>query len=202
MEPDFAGPALVLGSVRGRRSFGVLPDGRLTGVFFPQVWQPGENRASCFHEGGVVVREPDGRLAVRGYSARNIGPAHGLQGCTCGFYAYYRGDPYARARRVSGVIEGYGRVVLGTKGFRAQKARVVALLLPELEAAPSSADAGRRDAGPSAPVPLDGGPARPDLQLTPEACARLRERYPDVACFVSEDAMLGAFPPTEDGPRL
>ncbi|KAE8763915.1 hypothetical protein [Georgenia thermotolerans] len=187
MEPDIAGPALVLGSVRGRRSFCVLPDGRLTGVFFPQVWQPGENRASCFHDGGVVVREPDGRLAVRGYSVRDIGAAHGLQGCTCGFYAYYRADPYARPRRVSGIIEGYGRVVLGTKGFRAQKARLVALVLPE--ELPGSENA------PTDAVPADG-------RLAPGDGARVRERYPDVAVFPREEAMVVAFPPTEDGPTL
>ncbi|MHB1063185.1 MAG: hypothetical protein ACYC1Z_01600 [Georgenia sp.] len=162
--PD-EGPALVLGSVRGRRSFGVLPDGRLTGLYYTQAWAAGENQASCFHEGGVLVELPGGSVAVRGAHSRSIGTTHGLQGCTCGFYAYYRADPYARSGRISGIIEGFGRVVLGTQGFRAEKARILALV------------AGR------------------DLRRT---C----ERYPDVAWFAEERAMLAEFPPTQDGPSL
>lgn len=37
--------------------------------------------------------------------------------------------------RVDGVIEGYGKVILGTAGYRAQKARILAVVLP----APSDA---------------------------------------------------------------
>jgi hypothetical protein len=85
------------------------------------------------------------------------------------------------------VIEGYGRIVLGTKGFRAQKARIVALALPE---GPSAPDNARAHA-----VPADG-------PLAPGDGARIRERYPDVAVFPREEAMLAAFPPTEDGPTL
>jgi hypothetical protein len=127
---EFQGPALVLGSVRGRRSFGVTAEGHLTGLFYSQVWHPGENRASCLHDGGIVVRRPDGGIGVTWSSAREIGAGHGLQGCTCGFYAYYREDPFSTSRRISGIVEGYGRVVLGTGGFRCEKARVLALLRP------------------------------------------------------------------------
>lgn len=172
---EFGGPALVLGSVRGRRSFGTTTDGHLTGVFHTQVWRPGENRAWCRHDGGVVERRPDGRIVVSTASAREIGTAHGLGGCTCGFYAYYQQDPYTTHRRLSGVVEGYGRVVLGTAGFRAEKARILALLLPGDRAAVDQ-------------VEVD--------------VARVRARYPDVQFFDDVEEMLSACPPTPAGPEL
>lgn len=64
--------------------------------------------------------------------------------CTCGFYAHYdpntdfypdmdwnmsQGDSYGDDQRilVKAVVEGTGRVVMGTKGVRAQKLKIVAL---------------------------------------------------------------------------
>lgn len=171
---EFSGPALVLGSVRGRRSFGATAMGHLTGVFHTQVWEPGENRAQCRHDGGVVEQRPDGRIVVRTSSVREIGTTHGLAGCTCGFYAYYRQDPYTTPGRLSGIVEGYGRVVLGTAGFRSEKARILALLLPE---------------------PAGLGLATIDV-------TRVRESYPDVPFFSCEEDMLAGCPPTLDGPQL
>ena len=222
---EFGGPALVLGSVRGRRSFGVTADGRLTGLYYSQVWRPGENRASCLHDGGVVVRLPDGRITVRAASGREIGTAHGLQGCTCGFYAYYREDPYSTSRRISGVVEGYGRVVLGTAGFRAEKARILALLVPGTAPGsgtvaasdPDNASAPGWDAGasldaevptapgwraprePSGRAPLDGATRAEDA---PVDVARIRAAYPEVAFFAREEDMLAACPPTVNGPEI
>lgn len=209
-DPD-VGPALVLGSVRGRRSFGLAPDGRLTGLYYRQPWGPGENVASCHHDGGVVAELPGGGIAVQGAATRPIGTAHGLAGCTCGFYAYYRADPYARSQRVSGVIEGYGRVVLGTKGFRAERARILALLLPAGAAADeatvrASTDNPDDHAGPEwrrDVARLEGTPAPEEPRtLTWDQRARVRQRYPEAVCFNRLDAMLAAFPPTEDGPTL
>lgn len=56
---------------------------------------------------------------------------HGLDKCDHGFWAFYEPDAgYHNADRIYGVVEGYGEVVVGTKGFRASKARIVALSLP------------------------------------------------------------------------
>lgn len=56
---------------------------------------------------------------------------HGLDKCDHGFWAFYEPNvEYASAARVFGIVEGYGEVVIGTKGFRASKARIVALSLP------------------------------------------------------------------------
>ncbi|WP_341359966.1 hypothetical protein V5H98_01500 [Georgenia sp. M64] len=195
MEADeFGGPALVLGSVRGRRSFGVRADGHLTGVFHTQVWHPGENLARCRRDGGVVERRPDGRIVVRTSSSREIGTGHGLGGCTCGFYAYYQQDPYTAHRRLSGVVEGYGRVVLGTAGFRAEKARILALLLP----AEPAFDV-RGPGAPGQPVHLDD--VEP-VERREADVTRIRSTYRDVAFFAREDDMLAAYPPTERGPEV
>ena len=79
------------------------------------TWQPGENVAACKtsypHDPALVPLEP----------------------CGCGFWGYWRLQRHELggcALPVCGVIEGYGAVLLGTKGFRAARARIVALHLP------------------------------------------------------------------------
>lgn len=78
---------------------------------------------------------------------------HDLNKCSCGFYAYTdrhnsnAGVGYIRTSDygyeyghyknktvipVSGVIEGYGQVTVGPYGFRAQKAKIVAMYLPDI----------------------------------------------------------------------
>jgi hypothetical protein len=46
--------------------------------------------------------------------------------CDCGFWAYDEAG-FASHGSVVGVIEGYGKTTVGTKGFRSEKARIVAL---------------------------------------------------------------------------
>ncbi len=56
---------------------------------------------------------------------------HGLDKCEHGFWAYYTPQGrFASADTVYAVVEGFGECVIGTKGFRASKARIVALSLP------------------------------------------------------------------------
>lgn len=149
---DFEGIGFALGVVRGARSFRVDALGRLTGVVYKQnVWKPGENEAECLKQddpfgiipnwlythtvpkrsgfwGGVrdvveLVAEPEPKPEP---------PPHTLDTCKCGFYGYYDGsDDYHQQGHVSGVVEGYGETVIGTRGFRAMKARIVALHIPE-----------------------------------------------------------------------
>lgn len=58
-------------------------------------------------------------------------PPHSYETCKCGFYAYYDGsDDYHQEGYISGVVEGYGETLIGTRGFRAMKARIVALHIP------------------------------------------------------------------------
>ena len=89
------------------------------------AWQPGENTAVCLdgtstHGTGTV---PDSR-------------------CFCGFYAFWTlPPPYSLLSApglipVCGVIEGYGKVLIGSKGFRCARARVLALHVPDAGLAP------------------------------------------------------------------
>lgn len=59
---------------------------------------------------------------------------HSLKPCRCGFYVsyspqtnFYSGDYMLQVPMVHAVVETWGRIVLGTKGFRASKLHVVAL---------------------------------------------------------------------------
>lgn len=48
--------------------------------------------------------------------------------CSCGIYAHYLPlESYERGSNVFGVVEASGRILMGTKGFRAEKAKIVAL---------------------------------------------------------------------------
>ena len=135
---EFDAPEFSIEPVTGARSFEVDKLGRLTGVTYRTVWTPGENERECYSindkmaymaslmtsyiVGGVPVAEPKPTPSNR--------PPHSLPGCKCGFYGYYDGsNDYGKPARVSGVIEGYGEVVIGTRGFRATKARIVALTI-------------------------------------------------------------------------
>ena len=52
--------------------------------------------------------------------------------CACGFYAYTDGtNQYKRRDRIAALIEGYGVCTVGSAGFRASKARLVALITPK-----------------------------------------------------------------------
>lgn len=55
-------------------------------------------------------------------------PDHAFADCSCGFYGYFDGsDDYHDDGRVTAVVEAYGEAVIGTRGFRANKARIIAL---------------------------------------------------------------------------
>lgn len=124
--PEFSGlPAeFAAGEVYGLRMWKVDHLGRLRArnIDGAPAWRPGENLAVCmdFYSGAVATQK-----GVQKHPA----PA---DECRCGFYAYNARD-YVKNDQVSypycvmGVIKAYGRVLLGTKGFRAEKAEIVAL---------------------------------------------------------------------------
>jgi hypothetical protein len=118
------------GVVTGTRSFSVDRLGRLTGVTYKKVWRPGENVAKCYRSedhyhsllGGTIIRT----------SGIERTDEHAMTECDHGFYAYYEGsNDFYEEGRIMGVIEGYGETLIGTRGFRASKARIVALHIPE-----------------------------------------------------------------------
>lgn len=61
-------------------------------------------------------------------------PKHrvGNVGCACGFYAYFDtdGNPHHSSDQALALVEGTGTVTVGTRGFRAEKAKLVALVKP------------------------------------------------------------------------
>lgn len=65
-------------------------------------------------------------------------PAHTMADCQCGFYGYFDGsDDYHDNGTVSAVVEAYGETIIGTRGFRAMKAKIVALHINDKDLSPA-----------------------------------------------------------------
>jgi hypothetical protein len=126
---------------RGFRWWRVSPDGELYSAWFDSAWDPSSNEATC--------ALPVSRVSRRAWAKRHAGgvPA---PGCSCGFYALHRvpeqsgaePDPERPwlldpegwsglgARVVFGVAEAWGRVLIGTEGWRSRYSRSIALYVP------------------------------------------------------------------------
>ncbi len=114
-----------VGEIRAVRTFRIGGDGTLYPLFVETPWRDGTNHARC--------------------RVRTGGEAHAAPepSCTCGFYAY--ADPrdaaeYPQSRHVLAVVACWGRIVAGTRGIRAECARIEAIwtsaaVPPELAAA-------------------------------------------------------------------
>ena len=141
----------------------VLVEGLLSGVF-GGLWRRGENVAEC---GGGQGSPP---------CQRSLVPA---PECGCGFWAYWalryawRCDYYWRAD-VIGVIQGYGRTRIGTRGCRCGKARILGLHVR--------------------PV----GPRRQPRGLRDHEVASVLGSFYGVPCYRSLAEMLAAHPLTAD----
>lgn len=126
---DFAGLDFCAGVVRGARSFRLDDSGMLTGIVYRQVWTPGENLAICRK---LETFLPASRLQFERNNPQDTryqtGPNDSMMTCRHGFYAYYvESSDFPTTNGIRAMIEGYGEVVIGTRGFRAMKARIVAL---------------------------------------------------------------------------
>lgn len=136
---DFTGPAFdfAVGEVYGMRIWNMDDYGRLRARHMQGAapWRPGVNTAVCVARDGSPIRG-----LLYGTGSVTVDPAaqaetdvHAApdERCTCGFYAYTH-DPAAtyESTSVTGVIRGTGRTLIGTKGFRTEKAEIVALLDP------------------------------------------------------------------------
>ncbi len=133
-------PPLFIEPIHGVRAFGLDKLGRLTPWAMTECgpWLPGENVS--MHSGFMpedflfasLLATPAER--ERQIKARQ---EHGPHTCPhCGFYAYTdqqsAAENHVRRFKVAGIIEAYGKVVQGPLGFRAQKAKIVALHVPGL----------------------------------------------------------------------
>ena len=127
---DYSGaePPLIPGTLRGYRSWNI------TGLVSTCPCGCGERMAS---EAGATLLPVtyhtfawvDGiNVAVCGNGGPHqipyVSPFGPEMECRCGFYAKYR--PEFIEGVIRGVIEASGRIVLGTKGLRAEKARIIA----------------------------------------------------------------------------
>jgi len=130
---EFGQLPMVLGPLIGLRAFRMTEDG-LTGVHKQVPWGPGENVAECLATASDYA-------AWDGYCYGSYAAAIAdwkphverapFMHCSCGWYAYVDGsNTYLTTSRVAGLIEGYGHLVVGSRGFRAEKARIVALIQP------------------------------------------------------------------------
>jgi hypothetical protein len=109
---DVTIPDLRVGEIRALRTFRLSEYGYLNPVGYTAAgpWRDGPNTARCL-----------------GHSHTPAAP-----GCKCGFWAYgtYRAAcDYAEARRLLAVVTCWGKVVPGTRGLRAQYARIEAIWL-------------------------------------------------------------------------
>jgi hypothetical protein len=91
----------------------------------------------------------------------------GIKGCSCGFYAYFDEDhnPHHSKSNVLCVIEGYGLLTVGTRGFRAEKARLLALVVKPRHRSPRYQHLQRNY--PSLPVFASRTAALAEFPLTP-----------------------------------
>lgn len=109
---DVTVPDLRVGEIRALRTFRLSEYGYLNPVGYAAAgpWRDGPNTARCLAHGHTP-------------------PA---PGCKCGFWAYGTygaACDYAEARLLLAVVTCWGRVVPGTRGLRAQYARIEAVWL-------------------------------------------------------------------------
>lgn len=142
MKTDFTGGSyeFALGSIKGMRSWKIDEQGRLRGVTHPAIWKPGENVADCKASRrvpGCKCSKCDafylgyydelGRTSPSPRHKVDLRKGHTFSAdCECGFWAY---DEFSFKEHgdIVGVIAGYGRTTIGTKGFRCEKASILAL---------------------------------------------------------------------------
>ena len=119
---------LIAGSLVAYRRFHSPVAGVLHGSS-GMKWTPGENEAECLYS------TTWSRMAERKTLVQHD-DAVPFEDCTCGFYAYHTVNPNATGITCTpvmgvyaydGVVEFYGRVLIGETGLRAQKARIIAL---------------------------------------------------------------------------
>jgi hypothetical protein len=105
----------IIDSVRGFKQWSWNSDRKLVSMF-PGDWSNGSLTSTCSRY----------ELDKDKSSDTHVSPD---VSCTCGIYAHYLPlESYEKVRsNIFGVVEASGRILMGTKGFRAEKAKVVAL---------------------------------------------------------------------------
>ncbi|KAB2806962.1 hypothetical protein F9L07_28430 [Pimelobacter simplex] len=144
---NFDGRPLYVGHLTGLRSFLVDADGQLRSRVMYEPFTTGENVARC--GGPLASLTAFSRALTRVFGQTVAGAAmapatgepcvpgeHHVAGlrARCGFYAYTdsRAGDHHRPElgTVQAIIKGYGVMTTGTRGFRAEKAQLVAVVVP------------------------------------------------------------------------
>lgn len=123
-----SGRTLVAGSLRGYRTWRLqsrgapLRDGSLplTSVTRRVVWTP--TLTACCTPKGAATPDPWSSTLAGDHQAPTVG-------CRCGIYGWY--DPTDTgmvSARVFGVVEASGLVLMGERGFRAERAKIAAVV--------------------------------------------------------------------------
>lgn len=96
--------------------------------FGDMEWQPGTNEASCdgYDRSADLFLSRKPRLGVDPHPAPD-------PGCGCGFYAYHDVPPHD-GRTIAGAVAAWGRIQVHHRGFRAEKAQIIALAIPDAAA--------------------------------------------------------------------
>jgi hypothetical protein len=176
---DFSGSEPLVGEIVGLRTFRVDDAGLLLPLYSNGAWYDGPNTAACAPPTGHHHRPP-----------------HQVPGedCECGFYAYGSRAAAAQNRQmryVQAVVSCWGGVVAGTKGIRAQHARIDAIWLSP--AAPAWLRKRVAVRYPSARLYADAQAMLAEHPLTDLACyqrAAGRHRSPVLAGAIGGAALL------------
>lgn len=112
---DYKGDELlILESVRGYKQWTWDSDRKLISMF-PADWTNGSLTSTCSRYDLDMAKS----------SAIHVSPDIS---CTCGIYAHYLPlESYEKPKNIFGVVECSGKLLMGTRGFRAEKAKIVAL---------------------------------------------------------------------------
>lgn len=130
---DFNSLGFAIGQVRGARTWRANEKGWLEGPVYKQTWTQGENTALCRIPSRAEEDDEGNKFYVPPPKREH------MPQCRCGFYGYYdNSNDYYRPdyervfgrNYVAGMIEGYGEVLIGERGFRVTKARIVAIHFP------------------------------------------------------------------------
>jgi hypothetical protein len=142
--------AVVPAALRGYRTWDIH-DGQLESLRSDYRWTFGEQAAQCRALACTCLFCNVGRERALEAGGHDV-PA---EACGCGLYGWYApGDTRLMSGQVFGAIEVTGRVLMGTHGFRAERARVLGLALYGQGLSPKLIDACRDSLVPTFPSRL------------------------------------------------
>jgi hypothetical protein len=105
---------LVVGEVRGYRAWRLSREGYLGSLADDHRWDWATEKANCYAWRGL-----------RDWTDHSAP----FTGCTCGLYAYYRPKTVPPVKgQVFGVVSVTGRVILATRGMKAERMTILALV--------------------------------------------------------------------------